>query len=99
MADELKEHDMLPSIRSLAADLKISVITTMRAYADLEKEGFISSMQGKGFFVKQKNLDYIREEKLKEVEYHLAKSIKAGKIINLSERELLEIVRLLYKEQ
>ena len=68
IAGKLKEGDMLPSIRGLAKDLRISVITTKRAYDELEKDGFINSVAGKGSFVAEKNLELIREENLKKIE-------------------------------
>ena len=67
-SNELKEGEMLPSVRSLANDLKISFLTVKRAYDELEKAGFIKTVQGKGSYVSPKNLDLIKEEKLKEVQ-------------------------------
>jgi len=96
--DEIAEGEMLPSIRSLAQDLKISVITTMRAYSDLEAEGFVSSMQGKGCFVLPKNKEQIKEQKLREIENHLSEAIVCAKSIDLAEKEFLEIVSILQKE-
>ena len=68
ITEELKAGEMLPSIRGLAKDLRISVITTKRAYDELEKDGFINSVAGKGCFVAEKNLELIKEENLKKVE-------------------------------
>jgi len=97
--DEIAEGEMLPSIRSLAQDLKISVITTMRAYNDLEAEGFIASVQGKGCFVLPKNKEHIREQKLKEIEEHFIEAIACGRVIELTDRELKQILDILLKEQ
>lgn len=96
--DEIAVHEMLPSIRSLAQDLKISVITTKRAYDELEVEGFISTVQGKGCFVLPKNHEFIKEQKLKEIENHLSSAITASKLIKLSDDELKEILEILLKE-
>ena len=95
---ELSEGDLLPSIRQLAKDLKISVITTMRAYTDLEKEGFVVSVQGKGCFVQPQNTELLREQKLREVEAGLLSAINAAKLAKLSEAELLDMLKLLLKE-
>lgn len=94
----LKEGEMLPSIRNLAQDLKVSVITTKRAYDDLAAEGFISSTAGKGFFVMPSNLERIKELKLKEIESSLLEAISAAKIIGLSEEELKETLEVLLTE-
>ena len=99
ISDELAEGEMLPSIRSLAQDLKISVITTMRAYNDLESEGFIATMQGKGCFVLPKNKQHIKEQKLKEIERNFIKAIAAAKIIGLTDKEFKDILEILLKEQ
>ena len=73
---ELKEGEALPSMRLLAKELRISVITTKRAYEELEREGFINTVAGKGCFVAEKNLDLIREQKLKELEDHLDAAVE-----------------------
>ena len=90
---------MLPSIRSLAQDLKISVITTMRAYSDLEAEGFVASVQGKGCFVLPKNKEHIREQKLKEIEEHFLQAIASSRLIGLSGDELVQILNILSQEE
>ena len=95
---EIIENQMLPSIRSLAQDLKISVITTMRAYTDLEAEGYIATVQGKGCFVLPKNKEYIREQKLKEIERHFMGAIECGKMIGVGEAELKETLDVLLRE-
>lgn len=96
--DSLKFGDLLPSIRSLAKDLKISVITTKRAYDDLEKEGFIEVVPGKGCYVANKNKDFIREEQLKLSESYLQKAVDVAKISNISYKELEKILLLLYED-
>lgn len=92
LSDELHEGDVLPSIRELARDLKISVITTTRAYTDLEQEGLIAIMQGKGCFVLSKNSDIVREELIRKIEESFFTAIKTAKIAKLSREELLHIL-------
>ncbi|WP_368654928.1 GntR family transcriptional regulator [Ornithinibacillus sp. 4-3] len=98
LSGELKEGTTLPSIRQLAKDLKISVITTKRAYEELEKLGFIYSMVGKGSFVAEQNLDVIREKKLRMIEEQLSAVISNSREIGLSYEELQELLKLLYEE-
>ena len=96
---EIEENEALPSIRQLAKDLRISVITTTRAYNDLEQEGFIANVQGKGCFVKPKNNELIREQALREIENGFASAITAAKNIQLSKKELDEIFEFVAKEE
>lgn len=93
----LKEDEMLPSMRGMARDLKVSVITTKRAYSDLERDGFIESVQGRGSFVSAWNLDFIREEQLKTTEMHLQKAVETAQVGNISLEELEEILTLMYE--
>ncbi len=95
---ELKDGDALPSMRTLAKDLRISVITTKRAYEELEKDGFIRSFTGKGSFVCPKNIDLFREENLKKIEISLNHAIELANVAGLSHSELLKIFNLLYEE-
>lgn len=95
---ELAENEALPSIRQLAKDLKISVITTTRAYNDLEQEGFIATQQGKGCFVKPKNNELIREQALREIENHFLSAITLAKNMQISKNELCDIFELIAKE-
>ena len=95
---ELKDGDLLPSIRQLAKDLQISVITTMRAYNDLEQEGFIVSVQGKGSYVKPKNPELIKEKKLLEIEESLLSAINTARLVNLSQEELINMLKFLIEE-
>ena len=94
---ELKEGDALPSMRLLAKELRISVITTKRAYEELEREGFIVSMTGKGSFVAGKNLDFIKEEQLKRVEEKLIEAVEQARLAKISLEEMQEILTLLYQ--
>ena len=89
----LTEHEMLPSIRGLAKDLRISFITTKRAYEELEKEGFIYTIPAKGCYVAPKNVALIREENLKKIEAHIEQILKLASTCNLSREEILEMVR------
>ena len=91
----LVEGQQLPSIRSLAADLRISAITTKRAYADLEAQGFIETVQGKGSFVAGGNLELLREEKLRRVETLLCQAIDEAKGADIASHELAEMLTLL----
>ncbi len=96
---ELKEGHALPSIRGLARDLRISVITTSRAYEELEREGFIRSVPGKGSFVSEENKEFLKEKKLQILEDKLLQAIEESKSLNLSFNELVEMLRLLYQEE
>ena len=91
----LAEGQQLPSIRALASDLRVSAITTKRAYADLEAQGYIETVQGKGSFVAGGNSELLREERLREIEGWLAKAIDAGRAIGLADVELAEMLSTL----
>lgn len=93
---ELKEGDSLPSMRLLAKELKISVITTKRAYEELEKSGFIETIVGKGSFIAKKNLESIKEENLKVIEETLKKAVDIGKTNNIACETLKEMIEILY---
>ncbi|ERM92924.1 transcriptional regulator [Caldanaerobacter subterraneus subsp. yonseiensis KB-1] len=95
---ELEEGELLPSIRNLAKELQISVITTKRAYDELEKEGFITTIPGKGTYVAAQNKELMREKRLKIVEEKLLEAIIAAKAVNLSLEEIKEMLEILYKE-
>lgn len=97
-SNELKEEDMLPSVRSLANDLKISFLTVKRAYDELEKAGFIKTVQGKGSFVAPRNLELIREEKLKEIQDYIEKIYNISKVANISEEEIKELFKIIFEE-
>ena len=97
LSNELKEEDMLPSVRTMANDLKISFLTVKRAYDELEQEGFIKTVQGKGSFVAPKNLELIKEEKLKEIQEYIEKIYDISKISNISEEEIMELFKMIFK--
>ena len=90
LSGELAEGEQLPSIRALANSLRVSAITTKRAYADLEADGFIETVQGKGSFVAGGNAELIREEQLRQVEELMGQAIDAGRAMGLSKTELTE---------
>lgn len=94
---ELKTNEALPSIRALAGDLQVSVITTKRAYEELEKEGLIRSVAGKGFYVCEYNMDFLREKQLMMLEKRLTEVIQEAKNAGLEKTELLEMVEALYE--
>ena len=98
MSGALSPGDALPSMRLLAKELRISVITTKRAYEDLERDGFIETVAGKGSFVAQKNMEFIREEQLRIAEEHLQKAVHAAKAGGLTLEELQGVLTLLFKE-
>ncbi len=98
IAGKLKEGDMLPSIRGLAKDLRISVITTKRAYDELEKDGFINSVAGKGSFVAEKNLELIREENLKKIEEYMERIWDLARVCGISEDEITEMFQIMRKD-
>lgn len=99
ISNELKEEEMLPSVRNLANDLKISFLTVKKAYDELEAEGFIKTVQGKGSFVAPKNLELIKEEKLKEIQDYIEKVYNISRIANISEDEIKELFNMIFKEE
>ena len=99
IAGALQPGDALPSIRALAKDLKISVITTKRAYEELEAQGFLYTVAGKGCFVAEKNLDLIREKQLQELEEHLSAAVELSKTCGVGPEELQEMLRILTEEE
>lgn len=95
IAGELKENDVLPSLRILAKELKVSVLTTTRAYSELEMEGFVINIQGKGCYVLGQHTELAREQFLREIEAHLQEVIKIAKCANVSNEELHELLNIL----
>lgn len=96
MSDELKAGDALPSMRALAQALRISVITTKRAYEELERDGFIESYTGKGSFVKGQNMELLKEEYLKKVESLLAEACDTAHKCDITFEELTSILEMIY---
>ncbi len=99
MTGDLKEGDALPSMRVLAKDLKISIITTKRAYEDLERDGFIESVTGKGSFVKGINSDIVKENMMFAIEEYLEKAVDKAILGKVSKGELTEMLTLIYEEK
>lgn len=96
MDGTLAAGDALPSMRNLAAQLKISVITTKRAYEELERDGFIENFAGKGCFVKSQNTDFLREETVRQTEELLIKACERAKVCGLTLDEMKEILEIVY---
>lgn len=92
----ISEGEPLPSIRNLARELKISVITTKRAYEELEREGFIETVPGKGSYVSSQNKDLLREKKITSIEDKLVEAIEESKTIGLTKKDLKEMLDILY---
>ncbi len=99
LSGEVSEGEILPSIRQLAKELRISVITTTRAYGDLEQEGFVANVQGKGCYVLPKNTEMVREQLLKDIESSLVTAINTAKIAKIGRKELESIFEIMLKEE
>ena len=97
MNGELAEGEYLPSIRGLAKDLKISVITTMKAYEQLAEEGLISAVQGKGYVVNPQDREMVREQHLRQLEQHLQNAMDSAKLAGVSREELIKMITVLYE--
>lgn len=93
LSEDIKEGESLPSIRSLARELGISVITTTRAYQDLEKEGFIATVKGKGSYVLPKDLEFLKEQYLKKIEDYFMEAIKLSKSAAIEDEELVNMLK------
>ena len=98
MNGSLSPGDPLPSMRLLAKELRISVITTKRAYEDLERDGFITTVVGKGSFVREADREFVKEEQLKAVEGYLQAAVDTARQYGMEEQELVEILKMLYEE-
>ena len=96
---ELQEGESLPSMRLLARELRISVITTKRAYEELEREGFITTVPGKGCFVAPRNLELAREESLRRMEEHLGRAVEAARLGGITLSEMTESLNILYGDE
>ena len=97
MNGELAEDEVLPSIRSLASDIKISVMTIKKAYDELESEGYIVSIQGKGTFVAPKNTELAREQAQKDIEDHIQKAIDIANRFNITKKEIIDLIEIFYR--
>ena len=96
MNDELKEDDAIPSIRNLAQDIKISVMTIKKAYDELEQEGYIISKQGKGTFVAPKNTELAKDKAQKDIEEHISKIVDISKKFDIQKNEVIDVFNLFY---
>ena len=94
---KLKETESLPSVRNLAKDLRISVLTVKKAYDELENEGYIKTVQGKGSYVIPRNKELVREEQIKIIENHINEIIKISKLTEISEKEIIDLFKFLYE--
>ena len=99
LSDELKEDENLPSVRNLANDLRISFLTVKKAYDELEEEGYIKTIQGKGSFVAPKNIELMKEERRQEIEKHVEEIIKIAKIYNINKSEIDDIFNYIASEE
>lgn len=93
----LKAGESLPTIRGLAKDLRISVITTSRAYSDLERDGYIYSVVGKGSFVAERNQEFVREKNIKEMGEYIVKSVEIANRCGMNEEQFIDIVKTIYR--
>ena len=98
LSNELKTGELLPSIRSLAKDLRISVITTKNAYEELEREGYVETIPGKGTYVANKNTELIREEQLQKIEGLIDTVVSIAKISKITKEEIRNMLDILYEE-
>ena len=96
---ELKENDPLPSIRSLAKDMRISVVTTKRAYDELEREGLIYTLPAKGCFVAPQNTEILKEQNLKKIEEHIMEIKNLAAACQLSKNDIIEMINIIYEQE
>ena len=96
---ELREDELLPSIRVLAQDIKISAMTIKKAYDELEKEGYLKSIQGKGTFVTPRNNELIREKQLSIIEGHIEDIVNIAKVSNINKSEIIDMFNYIYEEE
>lgn len=95
LSGKMKQGEYLPSIRGLAKELRISVITTMKAYEELEKQGLVTAVQGKGYYVNAQDSEMLKEQHMRKMEEHLLNAISAAKIAGVSNNELIQILKML----
>ncbi len=98
MSGDIKEGECLPSIRRLARDLKVSVITTTKAYNDLELAGYITAVQGKGYYVSERSNEILHEKLLEQIEFHFDEAISIARKADLKEKDLMDILQNLLKQ-
>lgn len=95
LAGKRKAGEYLPSIRGLAKELRISVITTIKAYEELEQEGLVTAVQGKGYYVNEQDTEMLREQHMRKVEEHLSNAISAARVAGIGDGELVDILKVL----
>ena len=98
VSNELKTGELLPSIRNLAKDFRVSVITTKNAYDELEREGYVETIPGKGTYVANKNIELIKEEQLQKIENLIDTVVSLARISNISKKEIQDMLDILYEE-
>ncbi len=98
LSGKRKQGEYLPSIRGLAKDLRISVITTMKAYEELESQGLVTAVQGKGYYINAQDTEMLREQHLRKMEAHLMDAISAAKIAGIPGSEVVQILQMLLTE-
>lgn len=99
MSGDLQENETLPSLRTLAKDLKISVLTVTRAYTELEQEGFVTNVQGRGCFILGQGSELLKEQLICKIENNLSEAIDAARVANLSAEELHQLLNILMEEK
>ncbi len=99
LSGEIEENQLLPSLRQLARELKISVLTTTRAYTELEQEGYVTNVQGKGCYVLGRGSELIREQLLKDIEENLSAAIKSARRAEVSEEDLVKMLKILMEDE
>ena len=99
LSGEIEENELLPSLRQLARELKISVLTTTRAYTELEQEGFVTNVQGKGCYVMGRGSELIREQLLRDIEDNLTTAIKSARRAEVSDSELINMLKILMEDE
>lgn len=97
LSGRMKQEEYLPSIRGLAKELRISVITTMKAYEELEKQGLVTAVQGKGYYVNAQDSEMLKEQHMRKMEDHLMNAISAARIAGISDKELINVLDMLLK--
>lgn len=99
LTDELKENEALPSIRNLAQDIRISVMTIKKAYDELEREGYIKTVHGKGSFVASKNTELVKEQANKDIENYMVKIIDIASRFNIKKEDIIDTFNIMYEEE
>ncbi|AEY64530.1 GntR family transcriptional regulator [Clostridium sp. BNL1100] len=99
LSGEIEENQLLPSLRQLAKELKISVLTTTRAYTELEQEGYVTNVQGKGCYVLGRGSELIREQLLRDIEENLSAAIKSARRAEVSEEDLVKMLKILMEDE